>query len=93
MPKRENQDMGDDHSPALYQLYMRRDFLDGASVKEPICQYRRCKRHGFNPWSGRSPGGGQHTPVFFFFFFNVPITSVFLPRESHGQRILVGYSP
>ena len=30
--------------------------------------------------SGRSPGGGQPTPVF-------------LPRESHGQRSLAGYSP
>ena len=29
---------------------------------------------------GRSPEGGQPTPVF-------------LPGESHGQRSLVGYSP
>ena len=32
------------------------------------------------PGSGRSPGGGQGTPVF-------------LPGESHGQRSLAGYSP
>ena len=41
---------------------------------------------GLIPGSGRSPGEGiwrrkwQPTPVF-------------LPRESHGQRSLVGYSP
>ena len=46
------------------------------------------KRRGFDPWVGkipklgRSPGGkhGQPTPVS-------------LPGESHGQRILAGYSP
>ena len=27
-----------------------------ACSKEPICQCRRCKRHRFNPWLGRSPG-------------------------------------
>ena len=35
---------------------------------------------GSIPGLGRSPGGGQPTPVL-------------LPGESHGQRILVGYSP
>ena len=34
------------------------------------------------PGSGRSSGGGRGNP-----------TPVFLPRESHGQRSLVGYSP
>ena len=32
------------------------------------------------PGSGRSPGGGQSTPVF-------------LTGDSNGQRSLVGYSP
>ena len=36
------------------------------------------------PGSGRCPGGGRVTPV---------PTPVFLPRESHQQRSLVGYSP
>ena len=35
---------------------------------------------GSIPGLGRSPGGGQPTPVL-------------LPGESHGQRILAGYSP
>ena len=40
---------------------------------------------GSYPGSGRSPGGGHGHP-----YKNTP---VFLPRESHGQRSLVGYSP
>ena len=27
----------------------------GASGKEPICQCRRCERHEFNPWVGKTP--------------------------------------
>ena len=34
----------------------------------------------FLPGPGRSPGGGQPTPVF-------------LPGKSHGQRNLAGFSP
>ena len=37
---------------------------------------------GSIPVSGRSPGEGKWQP-----------TPVFLPRESHGQRRLAGYSP
>ena len=37
---------------------------------------------GLIPGSGRSPGGGHGQPI-----------PVFLPRESHGQRILAGYGP
>ena len=28
-------------------------------VKEPACQCRRRKRHGFNPWVGKIPGEGN----------------------------------
>ena len=34
-------------------------FLGGTSGKEPACQCRKCKRRGFDPWIGRSPGGGN----------------------------------
>ena len=37
-------------------------FSGGPSGKEPACQRRRHKRLGFNPWSGRSPGGGHGNP-------------------------------
>ena len=34
--------------------------------KEPSCQWRRCKRHRFDPWLGKISWGGkwQLTPVF-----------------------------
>ena len=39
--------------------------LGGASGKEPTCQCRRGKRHGFSPWVGRIPWrrAWQLTPV------------------------------
>ena len=30
-------------------------FPGGTSGKEPTCQGRRCKRHGFDPWVGKIP--------------------------------------
>ena len=59
-----------------------RCFPHGTSGKEPVCQCRRSKRHGFSPWIGKSPWrrAWQSTPVF-------------LPGEYQGQRRLVGYSP
>ena len=52
------------------------------SGKEPTCQCRRHKRHGFNPWVRKIPWRRAWQP-----------TPVFLPGESHGQRSLAGYSP
>ena len=49
------------------------------SGKEPIW---RCRRHGFDPWTGKIPWRRKWQP-----------TSVFLPGETHGQRNLVGYTP
>ena len=49
------------------------------SSKESSCQCRKRKRHGFDPWVGKSPWRRkwQSTPVL-------------LPGESHGQRSLAG---
>ena len=57
-------------------------FPGGANGKETICQCRRLKRGGFNPWVRKIPWrrAWQPTPVFF-------------PGESHAQRSLAGYSP
>ena len=55
-------------------------FPGGATGKEPPCQYRRLKKHGFDPWVGKIPWRRAWQP-----------TPVFLPAESHGQRSLVGY--
>ena len=35
-------------------------FSCGSSDKEPICQCRRYKRHGFCPWVGNIPWRGGH---------------------------------
>ena len=43
------------------------------SSKESVCQCRRPKRHGFDPWVGNIPWKRVWQP-----------TPVFLPRESHG---------
>ena len=40
------------------------------------------KRHKLEPWVGKIPRRRRWQP-----------TAVFLPRKSHGQRNLVGYSP
>ena len=38
-------------------------FWCGTSGKESSCQCRRLKWHGFDPGWGRSPGGGNVTPL------------------------------
>ena len=38
----------------------------GASGKEHACQSRRHKRHGFDPWVRKIPGGG-HGNLFLYF--------------------------
>ena len=53
-----------------------------AFLPRPTCQCKRCKRHGFSPWVRKIPWKRARQP-----------TPVFLPGESHGQRILVGYGP
>ena len=50
--------------------------------KESACQCKRCKSRGFSPWVGKVPWSRKWQP-----------TPVFLPRESHAQRSLAGYSP
>ena len=54
----------------------------GASQVALVVQWRRCKRHGFDPWVGKIPWRREWQP-----------TPVFLPGEPPGQRNLVGYSP
>ena len=53
-------------------------FPGGSVVKNPACQ---CRGHGFSPWVGKFPWRRKRQT-----------TPVFLPREAHGQRSLVGYS-
>ena len=57
-------------------------FLGGANGNESACQFRRPKRHEFDPRIRKIPWGRKQQP-----------TSVFFPGKFHGQRSLVGYSP
>ena len=52
------------------------------SGKESACQYKRCKRLGFDPWIGRIPWTRKWPPA-----------PVFLPGKFHGQRSLAGCHP
>ena len=54
-------------------------FPGGSLGKESVCNVGDT---GFDPWVGKIRWRRKWQP-----------TSVFLPGESHGQRILVGYSP
>ena len=54
----------------------------GTSGKDLACQCRRHKRGRFDPWVGKIPWRRARQP-----------TPVFLPRESHEQRSLVGCHP
>ena len=56
-------------------------YFPGANGKEPACQCRRHKRHGFDPWARKVPWRKAWQP-----------TPVFLPGESRGQKSLAGYS-
>ena len=55
--------------------------LPGGTNDEPICQCRRHKRHGLDPWVGTIMGEVMATH------------SSTLAWEIHGQRSLAGYSP
>jgi len=48
-------------------------------VKKSTCQ---CKRHDFDPGSGRFPGEGNGNPLQYS-----------LPGKSHGKKSLLGYRP
>ena len=56
--------------------------IGGASGKGSTHQCSRCKRYRFDPWVAKIPWRRKWQP-----------TPVFLPRKSHGQMSLVGYSP
>ena len=52
------------------------------SSKDFVCQCRRHKRRGFDPWVRKIPWRRVWQPV-----------PVVLPGKFHGQRSLMGYSP
>ena len=62
--------------------YHIKGFPRGHSDKESVCQCRRRRTRGFDPWVQKIPWRRKWQP-----------TPAFLPGESHGQRSLGGYSP
>ena len=52
------------------------------SGKDSACQCSFCKRCGFEPWVRKIPWSKKWQP-----------TPLFLPKKSHGERKLAGYSP
>ena len=63
-------------------IFEKLGFPGGVSGKEPSCQSRRCKTHGFNPQVRKIPWRRAWQP-----------TPVLLPGKAQGQRSLIGYSP
>ena len=63
-------------------IYLFLGFSGSASGKESVCQCRRHKRHGFDPWARKIPWRREWQP-----------TPVFLLGKFHGQRSLEAYSP
>ena len=63
-------------------LYLSVGFSGGSEGKESACNAGDTGDGGFDPWAGKFPWRRKwpHTPVF-------------LPRESHGQKSMEGYSP
>ena len=57
-------------------------FSGDSSGKESACQFRSHRRCKFNPWVRKNPWRRKWQP-----------TPLFLPRKSHRQRSLAGYSP
>ena len=77
------QSMGSQESDMTYWLdHHNGSSPGGATVKEPACQCRRCKRCRFKPWVGKIPWRRKWWP-----------SSVSLPGKFHGQRSPVGCSP
>ena len=64
----------------MYTAYM--SFPNGASGKEPTCQFRRCKKTWIQSLGRVDPlEEGMATLL------------VFLPQETHGHRRLADYRP
>ena len=63
------------HEIASVNVYAQ-GFPGDASVKEPTCKCRRCKRHWVPSWGQEDPPRGRTRKP----------TPIFLPGESHGQE-------
>ena len=78
-PSQGRRSRGQDLGP---DIWVAAGFPGGTSGKEPACQCRRHRRCRFDIWVRKIPWRRQW-----------PLTLVFFPGESRGQRSLTGYSP
>ena len=69
------------NSNLIVDIFSTGGFPGGSVDKESSCKAGDSGRCEFNPWVGKIAWRRTQQP-----------TPVFLPRESHGQRSLVGYS-
>ena len=58
---------------SLGYVYLK-GFPGGASGKEPTCQHRRCKRHGFDPWVRKIPLEKEMATHFSILAWRIPQT-------------------
>ena len=75
-------DWSDLAAAAAGASYFLGGFPGDTNGKQSGCQFRRHKRCGFDSWVRKIPWKREWPP-----------TPVFLPKEFHGQRSLVGYNP
>ena len=80
------------HSPHLGTSSLVFSFPGGTRYKEPTCQCRRHKRHRFDPWLGRFPGG-EHGNPHQFLAWRIPWTEKPGGLQSIGsQRVRYEWS-
>ena len=75
-----SQGNADCRAPASWNTGQSRGWMKKRYKSSYTIQYRRLKRHVFNPWVGKISWRRAWQP-----------TPVFLPGEFHGQRSLAGY--
>ena len=63
------------------EINLHMHFSESTNGKEPVCQCRRYKGQGFDPWVGKIPSRRAWQP-----------TPIFLPGKAHGQRSLADAS-
>ena len=61
-------------------------FPGGTSGKEPACQCRRPKRHGFNPWVGKIPWRKGTTAHSSILAWRIPWTEELGGLQSIGSQ-------
>ena len=85
------------HGPQPSRLLHPCDFPGKSTGVGGHCLLQQCRRHRFNPWVRRPRDRDPETQVqsqgLLTWRRTWLTTSVFLPREFHGQSSLEGYSP